>query len=447
MSAGGGLSSAMPMAGEALSAAPAPAAAAPAPAAPSAASQQGAADVLQSIARASVPDPSSRSADPMGALPAGVPGYVSPTDQMVDRISEMEKKMKEDARQQWLQLNRGAASNVLSGIDSELAGQLAPDAGGASGNPAADFLEQALSGETEADKQGAAGGPSVNLLRRMAEVALRRVARKRGVAVEPPELELDGDTVYIVISYTDDGRVLDGPEDLAHAFTHAISTEIALKGLDVSPDISLYRQRDGEEDLVYGDGDGRDGGGGPTNPMDARPSGRRGPPSSPGRRPQKPSGGRPRAAPRAPAAAGGRSRRPPSAPGRRGPAKAPSGPPGGGRGAPKGAPRGPPGGAAAKGPPRGPPGAAAKGPPRGPPGGGAAKGPPRGPPGGGGGPKGAPKGPPGGGAPKGPPRGPPGGGGGPKGAPKGPPGGGGGGPKGPPRGKPGRGPPRGPPRK
>ena len=50
----------------------------------------------------------------------------------------------------------------------------------------------------------------------------------------------------------DDGGVLDTPQDLAQAFQHAISTELALKGLDMSAEINLYRSKDGEEIIGTG---------------------------------------------------------------------------------------------------------------------------------------------------------------------------------------------------
>ena len=59
------------------------------------------------------------------------------------------------------------------------------------------------------------------------EVAIRRVARKRGVAVEAPQTKLSDDTFEVNVTYVDDGRVLDSPEDLTQAFEHAIQTELA----------------------------------------------------------------------------------------------------------------------------------------------------------------------------------------------------------------------------
>ena len=47
------------------------------------------------------------------------------------------------------------------------------------------------------------------------------------------------------ITYIDDGRVLDTPEDLTQAFTHAIQTELALKGYDLSCAVTMFRSKDG----------------------------------------------------------------------------------------------------------------------------------------------------------------------------------------------------------
>ena len=80
----------------------------------------------------------------------------------------------------------------------------------------------------------------------MCEVAVRRVARKRGVAVETPQAKLDEGILTVNITYIDDGRVLDTPEELTQAFEHAVQTEIALKGFDFVAEINLYRSKDGE---------------------------------------------------------------------------------------------------------------------------------------------------------------------------------------------------------
>ena len=47
------------------------------------------------------------------------------------------------------------------------------------------------------------------------------------------------------VTYIDDGRVLDSPEDLTQAFEQAIQTELALKGYDLSCAITMFRSKDG----------------------------------------------------------------------------------------------------------------------------------------------------------------------------------------------------------
>jgi len=97
-------------------------------------------------------------------------------------------------------------------------------------------------------------GPSEALLRRICEVAVRRVARKRGVAVETPQSSAEGDQLNVTVTYVDDGRVLDTPEDLAQAFEHSIQTELALKGYDYSANISLFCSKEGEIEKLIGEG-------------------------------------------------------------------------------------------------------------------------------------------------------------------------------------------------
>ncbi|MDC0056511.1 hypothetical protein OAJ94_05615 [Deltaproteobacteria bacterium] len=166
---------------------------------------------------------------------------VSPTDEMVNRLSIAEKEIKNERRGQWLQMNQDSASSVLAQISGELPAHLQEEA-----SKAAEFLKETIGGgenEASIDK---------SLLRRMAEVSVRRVARKRGVAVETPQSKTESDLLIINVTYVDDGRVLDTPEDLARAFQHAISTELALKGIDLSAEINLFRSKDGEVELVYG---------------------------------------------------------------------------------------------------------------------------------------------------------------------------------------------------
>ena len=113
-------------------------------------------------------------------------------------------------------------------------------------DPAQALLNQTMGGEGE--------GPAPSLLRRMSEVAVRRVARKRGVAVETPQINPDGDILNVNVTYIDDGRVLDSPADLCNAFQHAISTELALKGVDMSTEVTLFCSKDGEVEKVHGRG-------------------------------------------------------------------------------------------------------------------------------------------------------------------------------------------------
>ena len=296
----------------------------------------------------------------------------SPTDEMVNRLAEAEKAMKSERRNQWLNMNQASASNVLSNLGADLPGHLRNET-----NAAQEILSGALGGQRDA--------PNDAFLRRMCEVAVRRVARKRGVAVETPQAKLDDGILTVNITYIDDGRVLDTPEELIQAFEHAIQTEIALKGFDFVAEINLYRSKDGEiENLseeeqddeemfaceicdglvkesdsecphcgaIFEDEDDEE----PQMPSRSPPRGpsRGGPPGGPSR------GGPPRGPSR-----GG----PPGGPSRSGPPKGPSKSP------PSSRPNGPSGGPS-RGPPRGP----SRSPPSGGPKGGPPKGPKRGPP-------------------------------------------------------------------
>ena len=167
---------------------------------------------------------------------------LSPTDAMVNRIAEAERTVKNERRSQWLQMNQESAANVLSSIGGELPAHL-QNAGNESST--AEFLASAIG--TGKDDSG-----NEALFRRMSEVAVRRVARKRGVAVETPQIKSENGILTVNVTYVDDGRVLDTPDDLSSAFEHAISTEVALKGLDVSVEIGLFRSKDGAIDKVIG---------------------------------------------------------------------------------------------------------------------------------------------------------------------------------------------------
>ena len=65
------------------------------------------------------------------------------------------------------------------------------------------------------------------------------------MAVEAPQTKLEDDQFLVNVTYIDDGRVLDTPEDLTQAFEHAIQTELALKGYDLSCAITMFRSKDG----------------------------------------------------------------------------------------------------------------------------------------------------------------------------------------------------------
>jgi len=182
-------------------------------------------------------------ANQVGGLAISNNPSLSPTDAMVNRIAEAERNVKNERRSQWLQMNQESAANVLSSIGGELPSHLKSSGDDSS---AAEFLANAIgSGRDDSGNEA--------LFRRMSEVAVRRVARKRGVAVETPQIKHDDGILNVNVTYVDDGRVLDTPEDLSSAFEHAISTEVALKGLDVSVVIALFRSKDGSVAKVTGD--------------------------------------------------------------------------------------------------------------------------------------------------------------------------------------------------
>ena len=160
----------------------------------------------------------------------------SPTDAMVNRLAEAERAVKNERRSQWLNMNQSSASNVHANLGADLPSHL-KDAQGIT--PAAEVIAGAM-GQSTSD------GPNDALLRRMCEVASRRVARKRGVAVETPEAKITDGVLVVNLTYVDDGRVLDTPEDLSSAFEHAIQTEVALKGYDMAVEIVLSCMKDGQ---------------------------------------------------------------------------------------------------------------------------------------------------------------------------------------------------------
>ena len=321
----------------------------------------------------------------LGNMPQNIPnvtpmGQSSPTDEMVTRLAQAEKAMKTERRSQWLNMNQASASNVLSSLGADLPAHLRNEK-----NAAQEILTGALGGQKEA--------PNDAFLRRMCEVAVRRVARKRGVAVETPQAKLADDILTVNITYIDDGRVLDTPEDLSQAFEHAIQTEVALKGFDYVSEINLYRSRDGEiENLSEEEQDDEEMFACEICDGLVKESDSECPhcgavfeedddfeEPSPRQAPNSPSRGGP---PRAPTRGG-----PPGGPSRGGPPGGPSrgGPPGGrSRGGPPGGPSKGPGRAPpSKSPPTkkpGPPGGSTRGPPSGGPKSGPPKGPKRGPP-------------------------------------------------------------------
>ena len=105
-------------------------------------------------------------------LAAAFSGAVSGTNEIVDRVNEAEKEQKTSARSEWLEMNQQTATDVLSQVNSELPSHLRQEQAASPGG-AARFLEEALG-----ENSGSDDVPAVGLLRRMAEVAVRRVARK-----------------------------------------------------------------------------------------------------------------------------------------------------------------------------------------------------------------------------------------------------------------------------
>ena len=166
----------------------------------------------------------------------------SPTDTMVNRLAEAERAVKDERRSQWLSMNQSPASSVLANLGGgELPSHLR--GGNEANNPAAEIMAAGI-GQTSAD------APNDALLRRISEVAIRRVARKRGVAVEAPQTKLNDGVFEVNVTYVDDGRVLDTPEDLTQAFEHAIQTELALKGYDLTCAVSMFRSKDGKTEKI-----------------------------------------------------------------------------------------------------------------------------------------------------------------------------------------------------
>ena len=340
----------------------------------------------------------------------------SPSDMVVDAMVEADREKKANARSAWLSMNQQSASDFLNAV------------GAVQNSPSIDRGTRSLD-ETEPieaprprSPSPSSGLPNEQLVRRMIEVAVRRVGRKRGVGTESPQVKVDGNSVRANVTYIDDGRVLDNPPELHSAFEHAIDTEIRLKGYDVVLDVTLFRSKDGSVEFTWGfepesaaapssdeelfecgacgglvrdsdpscptcgaefdDDDDPE----PTPARSAPPSGPRGPsrggpgpagggPRGPSRGgspsgPKGPSRGGPPSGPKGPSRggppSGGRGPSGPKGPSRGGPpgGKAPSGPKGPSRGGPPSGPKGPSGGGPTSGP-KGPSGPKRGGPPGG----------------------------------------------------------------------------------
>ena len=324
----------------------------------------------------------------------------SAQDMVVDAMVEADREKKANARSAWLSMNQQSASDFLNAVGAV---QGAPNIDRSS--TSLDEVEP-VNAPQQTRTSSSSNLPSDTLVRRMVEVAVRRVGRKRGVGVDTPQVKAEGSVIRVNVTYIDDGRVLDNPPELHGAFEHAIDTEIRLKGYDVDLLLALFRSKDGEISFSWGEEPqsevteddeemfecGACGGlvresdticaicGAEFLDDDEEPE--------------------PEPSPRTGGPPGGPNRGgPPSGPSRGGPSGGPKGP---SRGGPSGGPKGPsrggppsgPKGPSRGGPPSGPKGPSRGGPPGGPPGG--QKGPSRGGPPSGtkkGGPPGGPKGP------------------------------------------------------
>ena len=99
-------------------------------------------------------------------------------------------------------MNQQSAANVLSSIGGDLHSHLKG-------------LDDASNAEFLANAIGSCKDESGNdaLFKRMSEVAVRRVARKRGVAVDTPQTKSEDGVMTVNVTYIDDGRVLDSQMD------------------------------------------------------------------------------------------------------------------------------------------------------------------------------------------------------------------------------------------
>ncbi len=327
-----------------------------------------ASDVLKGIAQGlNRTEPSPEDEKTKNAATMGIEQrreYNSPTDQLVEDINIADREVKGRQRQAWLEMNKdGTEAAAPQAVTAELPPHLREETTSVS-TPSTPVID----------------APDPALFRRMTEVAMRRVARKRGISVEAPQVK-DSDGIFMVnLTYNDDGRVLDTPDELMDAFDHAITTEASLKGYDVVLEVNIFRNQDGKIERVAGQS-GSDSA--PEERKEREPRvrketsskrgkppgrGRRKPPgggrkSSPSRdrddapsRPQRgPSGDRPPGRSRGPSAGGPSRKQRDNRDREKRPSKQDSG--GGGRGPPGGGGRGPPGGGG-----RGPPGGGEKGP-------------------------------------------------------------------------------------
>jgi len=170
----------------------------------------------------------------------------STQDMVVDAMAEADREKKANARSAWLSMNQQSASEFLGSV------------GAVQGSPNLDRSSTSLD-EVEPFNPAPARSstpsnlPSDTLVRRMVEVAVRRVGRKRGVGIETPQVKAEGSVIRVNVTYIDDGRVLDNPPELHGAFEHAIDTEIRLKGYDVQLLLALFRSKDGEISFSWGE--------------------------------------------------------------------------------------------------------------------------------------------------------------------------------------------------
>ncbi|MEC8384136.1 MAG: hypothetical protein VXZ89_01885, partial [Candidatus Thermoplasmatota archaeon] len=171
----------------------------------------------------------------------------SAQDMVVDAMVEADREKKANARSAWLSMNQQSASDFLNAV------------GAVQGAPNIDRSSTSLD-EVEPFNPpqqnrvpSSSNLPSDTLVRRMVEVAVRRVGRKRGVGVETPQVKAEGSEIRVNVTYIDDGRVLDNPPELHGAFEHAIDTEIRLKGYDVDLFLALFRSKDGNISFSWGE--------------------------------------------------------------------------------------------------------------------------------------------------------------------------------------------------